>query len=117
MILETESESGLPLEPPSLEQRQCRRACSVCLAKLKDYILPVSQLGSSKFLPNTFINTSRVDLSPLNIVKLLHDFSSADQVIYKRPRSNTAPQNKFLQSTVLQLLASGMIELKILEVE
>ena len=110
-----EQNSGSPLEPPSSQHRQCGRACPTCLAKLKEYILPVSRLGLSKFLANTFINISGEDLSPSNIVKLLHDFPSVGQVIYNRPRSTTAPDNKYLQSTILQLLASGMIELKISE--
>ena len=115
MILERES--GSPLEPPSAHPRKCTRACPACLSMLKDYILPVNRLGLSKFLANTFINISGEDLSPSNIVKLLRDFPSVGQVIYKRPRTKTAPDNKFLQSTILQLLSSGMIELKISEAE
>ena len=75
--------------------------------------MPVNQLELSKFLAHTFINTSGADLSPLNLVKLLQDFPDVGQVIYVRPRANTAPENKYLQSTVLQLIASGMIELKL----
>ena len=111
MVLERES--GCPLQPPALQEDPCKSACPCCLRKIKEYILPVSRLGLSKFLAQTFINTSGVDLSPANLVKLLHDFPSVGQVVYYRPRSNTAPDNKFLQSTILQLLASGLIELKI----
>ena len=112
-----EATSGSPLEPPSSQHRRCGKACPVCVASVKEYILPVSRLGLSKFLANTFINLSGADLSPSNIVKLLHDFPSVGQVIYNRPRSTTAPDNKYLHSTILQLLASGMIELKITQEE
>ena len=108
-----ENESGSPLEPPSSQPTSCKGACPFCLSMIKEYVMPVNRLGLSKFLAHTFINTSGADLSPLNLVKLLQDFPDVGQVIYVRPRANTAPENKYLQSTVLQLIASGMIELKL----
>ena len=107
-----ENEAGSPLQPPSSDTLPCNRACPFCLKETRDYIMPVNRLGLSKFLANTFINTSGLDLSPLNIVKLLHDFDNVGQVIYQRKRSGSAPETKYLQSTLLQLIASGMIVLK-----
>ena len=80
---------------------------------MKEYIKPANRLGLSKFLAHTFINTSGTDLSPSNLIKLLHDFPGVGQIVYLRPRSITAPDSKYLQSTILQLIASGMVELKL----
>ena len=49
----------------------------------------------------------------MNIVKVLHDFPGVGQIVYSRPRSVTAPENNYLQSTILQLIASGIIEIKL----
>jgi hypothetical protein len=108
-----ECESGSPLEPPNNNPSFCKGACPFCLNERKYYILPVSRIGVSRFLAQTFINTSGLDLSPMNVVKLLHDFKDVGRVVYGRPRSPAAPQGKFIQSTVLQLIGSGLIELKI----
>ena len=107
-----ENESGSPLQPPSPVMLPCKGACPYCLGKTGDYIMPVSRLGVSKFLAHIFINMSGVDLSPLNVVKLLHDFDDVGKIVYKRQRSSNAPETKYLQSTVLQLIGSGIIVLK-----
>ena len=78
--------------------------------------MPVNRLGLSRFLAQTFINTSAVDLSPINLVKLLHDYPNAGQEICSRPRSTSAPENRYLQSTILQLIASGIIKLQICKI-
>ena len=75
--------------------------------------MPLHRLGLSKFLAHTFINASGSDLSLLNVVKLLQDFPGAGQLMCVRPRSNEVPDNKCLQSTALQLIASGMVELRL----
>ena len=108
-----ENESGTPLEPPSSVRTSCDRACPYCLNNTKEYIMAVNRLGLSKFLAHTFINTSGANLSPTNLVKMLHDYPDVGKIIYLRPRSKTAPDNRYLQATILQLIASGMIELKI----
>jgi superfamily II DNA helicase RecQ len=112
-----ETEAGSPLEPPSTNSNTCNKACPCCLLQMKEYIMPVSKIGLSRFLAHTFINSSGIDLSPMNIVKLLHDFPNVGQVVYSRPRSVTAPENKYLQSTILQLIASGLIQLKLSDSE
>ena len=108
-----EKQSGSPLEPPSSQVISCKGACPNCLKMTKEYIMPVNRLGLSKFLAHTFINTSGSDLSASNLVKLLQDFPGVGQIVYRRPRSITAPDSKYLQSTILQLIASGMVELKL----
>ena len=108
-----ENKSGTPLEPPNSQPTLCIGSCPCCLDKRKEYLMPVNRLGLSKFLANTFINTSGIDLSPSNLIKLLHDFPGVGQIVYLRQRATTAPETKYLQSTILQLIASGMIELKI----
>jgi len=111
-----EEESGSPLEPPVANRPHCMKSCPACLDSINDYIMPVNRLGLSRFLAHTFINTSAVDLSPMNLVKLLHDFPNVGQQIYSRPRSTAAPENRYLQSTILQLIASGMIKLQICKI-
>ena len=56
-------------------------------------------------------NESGVDLSPSNRIKLLYHFPGIDQITRLRTRSITSPDNKHLQSTALQLMELGIIEL------
>ena len=110
-----ENESGSPLQPPSSMTNSCKVACPFCLGIMKDHVMPVNRIGLSKFLAHTFITACAPDLSPLNLVKLSHDFPDVGQITCVRPRANTPPENNYLQSTALQLIASGMIELKTLD--
>ena len=52
-------------------------------------------------------------LSPLDMVEELQKFENVGKLVYKRKRSLKAPANKFVQSTIFQLLASNICEIQV----
>ena len=79
---------------------------------MSDYIMPVNIGGLSCFLADTFINNASGSLSPDELIKKLSQYSDVGRVVYNQPRSPKAPVGKFVMVTVLQLIASRLIELQ-----
>ena len=74
--------------------------------------MPILVSGLSRFLADTFINNASGPLSPDTLIKKLSQYPGVGIVMYNRPRSPKAPLGKYVAVTVLQLIASGLIELK-----
>ena len=102
---------GNPLEPPASTITDCMNACPKCCIKIKTFIVPVKRSGLSIFLSDTFINNVSSKITPDVLVQKLSSYPEVGKVIYNRPRSNKAPSLKFINVTVLQLIASGLIKL------
>ena len=79
--------------------------------------MPVSRVGISQFLTDTFINNASGLLTPGNLIQKISVYPEVGKVIYKRPRSVKCPSNKYVNVTVLQLIASGLIRIEINEEE
>ena len=79
---------------------------------MSEYIMPVIVGGLSCFLADTFINNASGSLSPDMLVNKLTQYLDVGRVVYNRPRSPKAPGGKFVMVTVLQLIASRLIELQ-----
>ena len=101
-----------PYEPPLLNYDNCNNGCPSCLSIMSDYIMPVNTGGLSCFLADTFINNASESLSPDELIKKLSQYPDVGRVVYNRPRSPKAPVGKFVMVTVLQLIASRLIELQ-----
>ena len=112
VILDTEP--GSLIEPSITSTSNCKKVCPCCLLRIKDYMLVIRPF-LSRFFAHAFINCSIVDFSPAIMVSLLHGFLGIRQISYFHPRSVTEPENKHLQSTMLQLIASGTFGLKLSE--
>ena len=103
---------GNPLEPPAVDLTNCGDACPYCCGLIKEYVMPVSRVGLSLFLAEVFINNPGGEVTPNLLVKKLSDFKDVGLVVYARPRSTKAPPIKFVSVTILQLIASELIQLK-----
>ena len=79
---------------------------------MSDYIMPVTVGGLLCFLADTFINNSSGSLSPDELIKKLTQYPDVGRVVYNRPRSPKVLGSKFVMVTVLQLIASRLIELQ-----
>ena len=77
--------------------------------------MPIIRSGLSQFLADVFINNTGSVLSPVILVKKLMEYKDVGTVVYARPRSNKPPAFKFVSVTVLQLIASSIIELEFQE--
>ena len=102
---------GNPLEPPAIDLTSCGDACPVCCKLLSDYILPISRSSLSLFLADVFIINPGTDLSPTLVIQKLTKYHNVGTTVYCRPRSNKPPSPKFIQTTILQLIASNIMTL------
>ena len=57
------------------------------------------------------------DTFPSLVFKKLKEFPNVGKSIYNRPRSNAAPESRYLQSTLFQLIAAGILNLDVGEDE
>ena len=76
-------------------------------------MMPVQREGLSKFLADTFINNPSGFITPTVLVKKLSVFPDVGQVVYTRSRSVKCPPMKYINVTVSQLIASGLIRMEI----
>ena len=65
------------------------------------------------FLAGVFINNPGGELTPALLVKKLIGFKDLGLFVYGRPKSTKAPPIKFVSTTILQLIASELIQLAI----
>lgn len=106
---------GNPIEPPANKLTACGNACPFCCDVISEYVMPIIRSGLSQFLADVFINNTGSVLSPVILVKKLMEYKDVGTVVYARPRSNKPPAYKFVSVTVLQLIASSIIELEFQE--
>ena len=102
---------GNPLEPPATDLMSCGDTYPFCCDLIKEYVIPISRVGLSLFLADVFINNSGSELTPALLVKKLIDFKNVGLVVYGRPRSTESPPIKYVSVTILQLIASQLIQL------
>ena len=76
---------------------------------MKEYIKPFSCAGMTCFLCQVFIIQPVADLTPSRLVMELERYHDVGLVVYKRVRSKKPFDNPFLEVTILQLFASGMV--------
>ena len=108
---------GNPMEPPSTNLIPCGVSCPMCNNETQDYIMPVFRAGVSQFLADTFINNPS-GLIPTDIlIRKITEYPEVGEIMYRRPRSVKSPAVKFVNVTVLQLIASGLIRIEIDEAE
>ena len=79
--------------------------------------MPISRNGISKFLADTFINNPSGLLTPTLLIQKIIVYPEVGKVIYNRPRSVKCPPIKYVNATVLQIIASGLIRIEINEEE
>ena len=70
----------------------------------------------SLFLADVFIINPGTDLSPTLVIQKLTKYHNVGTTVYCRPRSTKPPSPKFLQTTILQLIASNIVTLSFDEV-
>jgi len=104
---------GNPIELPFLELNACAIACPKYTGEMKTYIMPVLRSGLSLFLADTFINHPSGDIIPQDLIQKITVYPDVGRIIYNRPRSIKLPAVKFVNVTVLQLIASDLIRLEI----
>ena len=102
-----------PMEPPTIHPTMCGGACPHCLNTRRQYIMKVRKDGLKSFLLSTFLGTSSNDKFPSYVLNELRLFPRVGPVIYNRPKSISPPDTRYLESTILQLLASQILNLKV----
>ena len=101
------------MEPPSNSPDYCGGACPHCHNLRSEYITNVKREELCEFLAQTFMTQCLSDTFPSVVLKNLKEFPSVGKIIYNRPRSNAAPDSRYLQSTLFQLIAAGILNLHV----
>ena len=94
----------------------CNKVCPFCNKEISEYVKPVNRVGLTKFLCYTFIQNPVQDLTPARLVSQLRDYPDIGVVVFKR-KTKKSFDKPFLDVLVLQLIASGIIELQMEESE
>ena len=102
---------GNTLEPPASGILVCNTSCPKYRDEVKHFVMPVKRSGLSVFLLNTFINNLTGQITPEILVQKLFRYPEVGKKIYNRYQSNKAPVLKFINVTVLHLIANGLIRL------
>ena len=100
-----------PMEPYTSRYKcnPCGGACPVCINSFSNYIVPVKKSGIQSFLCEVFIKSSSENIDGNVILNKLQNFPNVGVDIYGRPKSQHAPDRKYLHSTILQLIAAELI--------
>lgn len=75
--------------------------------------MPVKRVGLSNFLADTFINNPSGVITPVVLIQKLSNNLDVGKVVYNHSRSVKCPATKFVNVTILQLIASGLVKMEI----
>ena len=91
---------------------KCSNACPLCLNKFSKMCLPVKKEGVQNFLATTFLSSQGniVDIGAIQTD--LRTFPDVGKEIYGR-KTVKAPESKFIQMTILQLVAAEILDVAI----
>ena len=90
----------------------CHNACPACSKTYTTYIKPVSRIGLTRFIVSTFILTQSGVITPSILVQKLNKFKDVGIIVYNK-RVGTSPITQILTSTIMQLIASQLLAIKI----
>ena len=102
---------GNSLEPLVSSITECMNLCPKYCNEIKDFLMLVKKSGLSVFFADNCINNRSGEITPDLLVHKLIGYSDVGRLIYNRPRINKTPALKFINVTVLQLIASELISL------
>ena len=110
-----ESHLASPMEPEAYQATNrslCDDACPACKGNAKEHISPLRKKGITDFLVSTFISSPSANINSKDLINKLVKFPNVGTSIYGRKRSTRPPENKFAHMTILQLIASDLIQLQ-----
>jgi hypothetical protein len=97
------------------ESIPCQNNCPYCNKEIDSYIMPVRKVGLIAFLIDTFIR--RMDSGAIDVNKLviyLQKYKNVGTKVFTR-RVNTAYKTRYLAVVVLQLIASRILIVTVIE--
>lgn len=109
---EIECSVSSPMEPEMEvdKNNSCDTACLKCNGSISKVILPLVKKGVQDFLIHTFITSpTSGGIKANDLISKLKTYPHVGKEAYGRKKSKLAPDTKFLQMTMLQLIASELI--------
>ena len=94
---------------PNTVYYPCLDNCPYCKKHYSSYIMPVVRNGLVSFLVNTFFSVSLQLNTIPNMISKLHNFHDISRVVYSKIRMTNPPDIKYIESTIMQLIASGIL--------
>ena len=102
---------------PNYNLESCGSNCPHCNGTIRALVKTISRKGIEKFLSNVFIENSNGAITPVQLAKKMYEFPSAGRIIYCRQTALKPEKAMDTSLTVLQLLCSNLLCLKIEECE
>ena len=93
----------------------CKTNCPHCDGSIKNLVKKISRRGIEVFLSNIFIENNNGSITALQLAKKLHKFPQAGRLVYCRQSAMKPKKTMDASITVLQLLCSNILQLKITE--
>jgi hypothetical protein len=94
----------------------CNNGCPACSNEYSLYIKPVCRLGLTQFLVHTFLLIQSGIITPSVLVSKLKSFKDVGTIVYKH-RTQGAYPIAFINSKVMQLIASKILLTKVEKIE
>ena len=69
------------------------------------------------FIADCFIFSPKKHLTPKEMMQRLKSLPNVGKIVYGRPKSGKSPDTKYVECTIMQLIASDMVTLKFVEDE
>ena len=92
----------------------CMDLCPHCDGSKNKMIKTVSKNGLSLFIADALINHKfGSNICPMSLAKALFNYPDVGKVVYNRPNSVKAESGLVTEMTIMQLIASGIIEMYI----
>lgn len=103
-----------PLDNDSVNP-PCGNACPYCNDTMSHNFMPVKRDGLTLFLVDTFINMPSSTLSPSLLVDKLKTYPDVGTKVYCWQRSSNCPSSKYIEGTIMQLIACEIIKMHVIE--
>ena len=87
----------------------CENSCPNCSKEMNHCMHPVRKLGLEEFLAHAFITCTDPEITAKLLVEKLQKFPEVESKVHGRQRSVKPPENKYLHTTISQLIASNLI--------
>ena len=97
-----------------LHEEVCGTSCPVCTGETTKLFLPINKVNLCRVLVKLFCESGKSDITPQNVAKYIIDTDNYELSVYGK---KTKLVNVYhVHGTALQLIASGIIILKIKQV-
>ena len=98
------------------EKGKCIKSCFSCCKDVQNYIIPICQRETRKFLSRCFIQNGNINITPLELANKIGEYDNYQTAIYGKKKEKDVCKYH-TEGTVMQLIASGILTLQVINVK